>query len=63
MMIKANIPNDKRDATLYLKAYKNAIIELSATFDANGIETSPHINGTMHNLVELINELSGENNE
>ena len=62
-MIEANIPNDKRDATIYLKARKDALLELSALFDYEGIDTGMHITGTMHNEVERINELLGENDE
>ena len=62
-MIEANIPQDKRDATIYLKARKDALIELNAVFDALGIDTMIHVLGTMHNEVERINELLGENDE
>ena len=62
-MIEANIPQDKRDATLYLKARKDALIELNAMFIEHSIETSVYIIGTMMNEVERINELLGENDE
>ncbi len=62
-MIEANIPQDKRDATLYLKARKDALIELNEVFRVLGIETTAHITGTIYNEVEQINELLGENDE
>ncbi len=62
-MIEANIPSDKRDATIYLKARKDALIELNAMFEANDIETTAHILGTMLNEIERINELLGESDE
>jgi len=62
-MIESNIPNDKRDATLYLKARKDALIELNAMFEDNDIETTAHITGTMLNEIERINELLGDSDE
>ena len=58
-MIEANIPNDKHDAAIYLKARKDALIELNALFDIDEVETIVHVLGTMHNEVERINELLG----
>ena len=62
-MIESNIPNDKRDATIYLKARKDALIELNAMFEDNDIETTAHILGAMLNEIERINELLGDSDE
>lgn len=50
----ANIPNDKHEAEIHLRARKSAILELSGMFIENNIETTPQILGAMLNEIELI---------
>ena len=58
----SNIPNDKRDEEIYLKAYRNAIRELNASFEESGIYKMTNVIITMNNEVWQVNELLGENN-
>ena len=59
-MNTGNIPSDKRDAEIYLKGAKQAILELFSNFERFDIDASAHILGTMANQVDAINELLGE---
>ena len=59
MMNKYNIPDDKHDAEIHLKAMKEIILELFEKYECNGIAAS--IVGVMHNeLLEEINKLLSE---
>ena len=55
----ANIPNDKRDAEIHLKARKLAIEELILSLEECGINMSAEALGAMYNDIEEINELLG----
>ena len=54
-----NVPNDKRDAEIHLKARKLAILELQAGMEVVGIDVPVEILGAMYNDIEEINELLG----
>lgn len=53
----ANIPNDKHEAEIHLKARRLAILELFEIFEVNNIDTNAYVLGAMHNEIEEVNEL------
>ena len=57
IMNKANIPNDKRDAELYLKASKDALNDVLDTFLASDVAIVSFVIGTIYNDIEDIDKI------
>ena len=55
-MLKGNIPNNKKDAEIFLKAKKIQLLELMVKIQNGEIETMTQVSGFIWNEIEQIDE-------
>ena len=55
-MLKGNIPNNKKDAEIFLNAKKIQLLELAAKIQNGEIETMTQVSGFIWNEIEQIDE-------
>ena len=56
-MNKHNVPSDKRDAEIHLKARRTALLELDEQFEALGLDVDAKVLKVMISDIEEINKL------
>ncbi len=52
-----NVPDDKRDREIHLKARRTALGELVVNIESDGIDISPAVLGAIYNDIEDINKM------